>query len=177
MGSQGRLTVAGSIAQKPHQAGHSWQFLQYLLGFRRLGWDVLFVDRLEGDPDSVGLRYLEGLMKDFGMADAWSVVLDDGTQAGVSRGRVLEHVRESDLLLNVMGFLTDEEILGAAQRRVFLDTDPGFGQMWRALGLADVFAGHEHHITIGERIGREGCTVPTCGLDWITTPQPVVLDA
>src|SRR4051794_27800312 len=106
MGSQGRLTVAGSIAQKPHQAGHSWQFLQYLLGFRRLGWDVLFLDRLEGDPDSVGLRYLEGLMKDFGMADAWSAVLDDGTHAGVSRQRALQHVRESDLLLNVMGFLT-----------------------------------------------------------------------
>src|SRR4051812_41568727 len=177
MSLQGRLTVAGSIAQKPHQAGHSWQFLQYLLGFRRLGWDVLFVDRLEGDSDSVGLRYLEGLMREFSMGDAWSVALDDGTHAGVSRGRVLEHVRESELLLNVMGFLTDEEILGAARRRVFLDTDPGFGQMWRALGLADVFAGHEHHVTIGERIGREGCTVPTCGLDWITTPQPVVLDA
>ncbi|HWI06323.1 MAG TPA: hypothetical protein VNT54_02260, partial [Solirubrobacteraceae bacterium] len=47
MTAPGRITVAGSIAQKPHQAGHSWQFLQYLLGFRRLGWDVLFVDRLE----------------------------------------------------------------------------------------------------------------------------------
>src|SRR3954466_15114996 len=176
MSSQGRLTVAGSIAQKPHQAGHSWQFLQYLLGFRRLGWDVLFVDRREGDSESGGLRCLEGLMRDFGMGDAWSVALDDGTHAGVSRGRVLEHVRESELLLNVMGFLTDEEILGAARRRVFLDTDPGFGQMWRALGLADVFAGHEHHVTIGERIGAPDCAVPACALRWITTPQPVVLE-
>ena len=24
------------MAQKPHQAGHAWQFLQYLLGFRAL---------------------------------------------------------------------------------------------------------------------------------------------
>ena len=30
-------------------------------------------------------------------------------------------------------------------------------------------------MTIGERIGAADCTVPTCGLDWITTPQPVVL--
>src|SRR3954471_1918244 len=103
MSSQGRLTVAGSIAQKPHQAGHSWQFLQYLLGFRRLGWDVLFVDSLEGDPACAGVRYLADLMSQFGLADAWSVVLHDGDHAGLSRARVLEHVRGSELLLNVMG--------------------------------------------------------------------------
>ena len=188
MTTPGRITVAGSIAQKPHQAGHSWQFLQYLLGLRRLGWDVLFVDRLEdalcrdeqgracAPQASVNLRYLDALMREFGLDGAWSVVLDGRAHAGVSRARVLEHVRGSDLLLNVMGFLADEELLGAARRRVFLDTDPGFGQMWRALGLADVFAGHDAHVTIGERIGRDDCAIPTCGLDWITTPQPVLLD-
>ena len=49
--------------------------------------------------------------------------------------------------------------------------------MWRALGLADIFAGHDAHVTIAERIGQPDCTIPTCGLSWITTPQPVVLDA
>jgi hypothetical protein len=188
MSAPGRITIAGSIAQKPHQAGHSWQFLQYLLGFRRLGWDVLFVDRLEDalcrdeqgracPPEaSVNLRYLDALMREFELDGAWSVVLDGGRHAGMERERVLEHVRDSELLLNVMGFLGDEELLGAARRRVFLDTDPGFGQMWCALGLADVFAGHDAHVTIGERIGRAGCTIPTCGLDWITTPQPVLLE-
>src|SRR5205814_1164800 len=24
-------------------------------------------------------------------------------------------------------------------------------------------------------IGKPGCTIPTCGRDWITTPQPIVL--
>ncbi len=176
MKPEGRLTIAGSIAQKPHQAGHSWQFLQYLLGFRRLGWEVLFVDRLERE-DPARLRYLADLMRRFGLENAWSVALDDGSHAGVGRELVLDHVRDSEFLLNVMGFLTDEEILGAARRRVFLDTDPGFGQMWRALGLADVFADHEQHVTIGERIGHDDCAIPTCGLRWITTPQPVVLEA
>ncbi|MPZ22506.1 MAG: hypothetical protein GEU28_02975 [Dehalococcoidia bacterium] len=39
--------IAGSLAHKPRQGGHTWQFLQYLLGFKRLGWDVLFVDYLQ----------------------------------------------------------------------------------------------------------------------------------
>ena len=41
------IAIAGSLAQKPGRGGHTWVFLQYLLGFRKLGWDVLFLDRLE----------------------------------------------------------------------------------------------------------------------------------
>ena len=37
------IALSGSLAQRPGAAGHTWVFLQYLLGFRRLGWDVLFV--------------------------------------------------------------------------------------------------------------------------------------
>jgi hypothetical protein len=59
---------------------------------------------------------------------------------------------------------------------VFLDIDPGFGQMWHELGLVDIFQGHDDFVTIGENIGRPGCSIPTCGLAWITTRQPVVLE-
>ena len=40
------VVVAGSVAQRPGRGGHAWVLLQYLLGFRRLGYDVLFLDRL-----------------------------------------------------------------------------------------------------------------------------------
>jgi hypothetical protein len=172
-----RIVICGAVAQKPRQAGHTWQYLQYLLGFRELGWDVLFVDRLRGtvEPSDQRVEYMRAVMRGFGLADAWTIGLDGGNHIGRPRTRVLEWAREADLLLNVMGFCDDEEILSAARRRVFLDTDPGFGQMWHELGLADVFAGHDLHVTIGERIGEQDCAIPTCGIDWITTPQPVVL--
>jgi hypothetical protein len=173
----GRIVICGAVAQKPQQAGHTWQFLQYLLGFRELGWDVLFVDRLRGavERDDTRVAYIRRVMQDIGLGDAWSVGLDDGSRIGRTRADVLDWARSGDLLLNVMGFCADEEIMAAARRRVFLDTDPGFAQMWCELGLADVFAGHDAYVTIGERIGEHDCTIPTCGLDWITTPQPVVL--
>lgn len=176
---RGRIAIAGAIAQKPGSAGHAWQFLQYLLGFRRLGYEVLFLDRLDGaDParEAAGVAWLSGVLGDVGLGDAWSLDLGGGRCAGVDRRAAVEFVADADLLLNVMGYLTDEGLLAAARRRVFLDTDPGFGQMWRALGLADVFAGHDVHVTIGEHIGSAGCTVPDNGLNWITTPQPVILD-
>ena len=174
--SSGRIAIAGAVAQKPGCAGHVWQFLQYLLGYRRLGYDVLFLDTLGEGAPAQGPGWLAAVMEEFDLGGCWSLALPGGERAGHDRAAVLDFVRSADVLINVMGFEGDEEILGAARRRVFLDTDPGFGQMWRALDLADIFAGHDAHVTIGERIGRQDCTVPACGLRWVTTPQPVVLD-
>lgn len=181
MSSRGRIAVAGSVAQKARNAGHTWQFLQYLLGFKRLGYEVLLLDSLEHADDAATegerVAYVEEVMREHGLDDAWTIALPGERHAGMPRAEALRFVRDADLLLNVMGFCSDEELLGAAKLRVFLDTDPGFPQMWSDLGLADVFDGHDAHITIGERIGQPDCEIPTCGLDWITTPQPVVLDA
>jgi hypothetical protein len=152
-------------------------FLQYLLGLRRLGWDVLFVDESLTDiaPDDPGLRFLSEVMYAFGLQDNWTVLTPSGSH-GLSRDAVRDQLGESAFLLNVMGYLQDKEMLASTPRIVFLDIDPGFPQKWKALDLADVFVGHDDFVTIGERIGQDDCTIPTCGLDWITTKQPVVLD-
>jgi hypothetical protein len=76
----------------------------------------------------------------------------------------------------VMGYLDDQDLLAASPLRVFLDIDPGFGQMWRELSLADLFAGHDRFVSVGLNVGGEGCGVPDCGLRWIGTPPPVALD-
>ena len=88
---------------------------------------------------------------------------------------MIERTRRSALLINVMGYLDDEEILGAAPVRAFLDIDPGFGQIWKALGLHDLFRGHDRFLTVGGRIGSADCEVPTVGLDWIAIKPPVEL--
>ena len=52
------IVIAGSLAQKPGRGGHTWVFLQYVLGFAKLGWDVTFLDRLEPEmcTDETGAR-------------------------------------------------------------------------------------------------------------------------
>jgi hypothetical protein len=176
------IVVAGSLAQRPGNGGHTWVLLQYVLGFRRLGYDVLFLDRLDasmanGADASPNVGYLEDVMRRFGLEHAWSLFCDGGrTVLGRDRHDVLQCVAESDLLLNVMGFFDDAEVLAKAPVKAFLDIDPGFGQMWRELQLHDLFVGHDAYVTIGERIGNSDCDIPTCGIDWITTKQPVVLE-
>jgi hypothetical protein len=167
----------------------TWVFLQYLLGFRRLGWDVLFIDWVDRDwcvdsegnrvpfESSVSAEYIEAVMRDFGLEDNYCLLeKPTGRTVGVSRADALDAVRSSAAFVNVMGYVDDEEILGAAPNRVFLDIDPGFPQMWRELGQHDAFAGYDRLVTIGENIGSPRSRVPTCGLDWTTTPQPVVLE-
>src|SRR6516165_740934 len=117
MGVRGTLTVAGSLAQKPDHGGHTWVFLQYLLGLRRLGWDVLFLDQLpaDGGVDNGGvaipteccrkLEHVREVMERVGLGDSHAVVLgDSGICVGASRTEVLARVRRSTILLNVMGF-------------------------------------------------------------------------
>ena len=174
------IIVSGSLAQRPCHGGHAWVFLQYLLGFKRLGWDVLLLDRLDETmcdqtEQLHRVRHLAQVMEEHGLGDDWSV--DAGkSMHGLSRTAVLEKARQSPLLINVMGFLRDPEILALPRRRAFLDIDPGFGQMWKELHLADIFEGHDIFVTIGENIGLPDCSIPTCGLDWICTPQPIVLE-
>jgi hypothetical protein len=165
-----------------------WVFLQYLLGFRKLGFDVLYVDALEPDQcvdfqrrpcgieESWNVRYFGDVMNKYGLADCWTLLAGKHRTLGASREKVADFVREAECVIHVMGFLRHDELLGQARQHVFLDIDPGFGQMWRTLGLADIFDGHDHYLTVGLNVGETAFLGPTCGLTWIPTPPPVVLD-
>jgi hypothetical protein len=85
--------------------------------------------------------------------------------------------RRADVLVNISGLLADEALTGNIPLRAYLDLDPAFTQLWQASEGIDMrFAGHNRFVTVGQAIGQPGCDVPTCGLEWITTLQPVVLD-
>jgi hypothetical protein len=183
------VVVSGALAQTAGLGGLTWVFLQYILGFRRLGYDVLVLDRLDdamcvdasGSPcaveQSANLAYFTDVMQRFDLAGRFSLFVDGGRRTvGLSRAEVVRRTESCALFVNVSGYFDDEEVRDAARPRLaYLDIDPGFAQMWHDLGLAEPFRGHDLFVTIGENVGADDCEIPTCGLDWITTPQPVVL--
>jgi hypothetical protein len=174
------VVIGAALAHRVGYGGHAWALLQYVLGFRELGFEVTVVDRLEpemlgGITEHTALGYVHDLFADD--AVAYGVLGKDGSSlGGLSRTEALARARDARFFLNVMGFVRDPEVLAAARRRVFLDIDPGFGQVWSELELADIFAGHDDFVTVGRNVGGEGCRVPTCGVTWLTIPHPVVLD-
>jgi hypothetical protein len=182
----GSVAVAGSVAQRPGRGGHAWVFLNYLLGLRKLGHDVIFIDRLtsemvgfeDGDVcRSPQARWLDQVMTTNGFGNRYFLLKEGfGNDGGSQHGLLLDRLRRTDLLINVNGFLRDTELLAAPEVTAFVDIDPAIQQMWEALGLTEIFARHDLYFTVGENIGQPSCTVPTCGLDWIPTRPPVVIE-
>jgi hypothetical protein len=180
-----RVLVGGRVASTPHQGGAAWAVLQYVLGLERLGHRAVLVDEVApGDITPAGAPlershnalYFEQIVREFGLADRAALLLA-GTRetVGLPFDGVVEAARSADLLVNESGVLTSEDVLGPIPVRVYLDVDPGFTQMWAEDGIDMHFGAHDRFVTVGARIGRPDCDVPTRGLRWIPTLPPVVL--
>jgi hypothetical protein len=181
------ILLSGRIAAVPHQGGATWAVLQYLLGFKRLGHAVYFVEPVGGAAlrpadapltRSANAAYFGRVMTKFGLKGTSALLLAGAQQTvGLPYDRLHEIARRADMLVNISGLLADEALTDNIPLRAYLDLDPAFTQLWQAVQGIDMrFADHSHFVTVGQAIGQPGCDVPTCGLEWITTPQPVVLE-
>lgn len=181
-----RILVSGMIAGVPHQGGATWAVLQYLLGLRRLGHDVCFVEPLEAAAlrpagaklaDSVNAAYFRRVVGQFGFEESAALLLKDSWETvGLSYGELQRMAASADVLFNLSGMLADEVLLDRIPRRVYLDLDPAFNQLWHTQGVDVHFEGHTHFVTLACALGQPHCSVPACGKKWLTTFQPVVLE-
>jgi len=187
-----RIVVTGLIAQHP-LGGVTWDYLQYVLGLRRLGHDVVYIEDsgawpyvLDGGASgeeftvtdcSANVTYLAGVMARFGLEDRWAYRCPiNGTWAGLSDAVRRDIVRSADLLLNVSSTVLHPEEYRAIPRLAFIDSDPVFTQTKLARGQQDfraVVDAHDVHFSFGERLTDR---VPATGHDWLPTRQPIVLD-
>lgn len=178
MTSRLRIVVAGMLAGVPRQGGATWAVLQYVLGLRRLGHDVVVIEEVGGERFAAAAPRFAALVDEFALGPH-AALLDrtSGATAGTPRPDLLRAVTGADLLLNISGTLTDEHLLSRVGRRAFVDLDPAFTQLWDVAEGVDMgLHRHDRFVTIGRAIGTTACTVPTCGRTWLTTPQPIVLE-
>ena len=169
------IAIAGMVAGQPRQGGAAWAVLQYVLGLRSLGHEVTLVEPVGGLLPGAEPFFHE-VREAFDLGGSAALVVEDGRTLGMPRAALVERLGRADVLLNISGMLRDPELVDAIPRRVFLDLDPGFNQVWHLQGGDMGLDRHTHFATIAMRLGRPGCTVSDCGRDWITTLQPVCLD-
>jgi hypothetical protein len=171
------ILVSGMLAGTPGQGGATWALLQYVLGLTRLGHDVYLVEPVATAPDRRVAGYFRRVVAQFGLEGRAALLVSGGQRTlGLAYARLREVAARADVLVNVSGMLADEALLAPIPRRLYLDLDPAFVQLWHSQGIDMRFGGHSHFVTVGRAIGRPECPVPTCGVEWITTPQPVVLE-
>ena len=187
------ILLSGMIAGDPYQGGATWAVLQYWLGLRRLGHDVYFVEPIAESalqppkyqiPNSktkiiersLNAEYFKQVAAQFGL-EGYGTLLMGTETVGLAYDELRQLARNADVLINISGMLTDPALVEPISRRVYLDLDPAFNQLWHAVQGIDMrFAGHTHFVTIGLAIGTPECSVPTCGYEWIKTLQPIVLE-
>jgi hypothetical protein len=180
-----KIIVGGMIGADPHQGGATWAVLQYVLGFAALGHEVHLLELVSDKnlrPAGAALsattnaRYFREVAARYGLERS-ATMLHTGTHesVGLSYAQLVELGQSTDLLINISGMLNDEAIIESIPVRAYLDLDPAFVQLWHTQGIDMRFDGHTHFVTIAQAIGSKDCLVPSCGVQWITTFQPIVL--
>jgi hypothetical protein len=183
--------VAGYLVGNP-VGGHVMSILHWLSGLRKSGYDVIFVEhhgwpnacwnpltKVLSDDPSYGLSELRRHAERLGLR-GWCFVDAQGAYHGMTRQDVAAACKASDVLVGLWTVTWLDEF-AACQRRIFIDTDPGFTQfsMTPDVHATPDFASpvdfHEHY-TYGTRIGQPDCPIPTHGIEWKPLRPPVELD-
>jgi hypothetical protein len=181
-----KIVIAGYIVGYP-VGGMTWHHLHYLLGLRALGHDLTYLedgaflppfDPTTGDCGQAeyGIDHLRRTFAAHGLAIPWHYRFGD-VIAGISVDQLQEKLKKADLLICVSG-VTPLDWYHRPKRTLVIDTDPVFTQL-RMQGDAEFLAYYRsftHVATFGRLIGTPLSPLPTFGIDWIGTNQPVCLD-
>ena len=189
--THGPLVVLGIMGRAPF-AGVAWQTLHYLEGFRRLGYDVYYVEDTDAwpyDPEQNAItadcgytvRYLAELMGWCGLPDRWAYRAPAAGERflGLSEQAIANLFRRAVGLVNLTGATVLHDAQLRVPVRIYLETDPVQPQVLVAGGDAFTIArldAHTHHFTYGENLGAADCGVPVGRVAYRPTRQPIILD-
>jgi hypothetical protein len=189
--SRGKIIVFGILFWYP-LAGVTYQFLHYLIGLKRLGYDPYYIEdsgrwvydpRINDlSPDASGnLNSVVPILEVNGFAGKWAFrgKYPDGQCYGMTESQILQLYKEADAFLNVTGAQEIREEHLACPRRIYVESDPFASQVKAADGdqsMIETLQAHDTLFTFGENIGQSDCGIPAEPFQWLPTRQPVVMD-
>ena len=165
------VIVFGILFRYP-LAGVTYQFLHYLIGLRRLGYDPYYIEdsgrgvydprTQRRSPDASGnVAAVAPVLEAHGFGDRWAFRGDypGGRCYGMDEEQILRLYRDADALLNVTGAqeIRDEHL--ACRRRIYVESDPfprRSGGPGRRRGTIAALAAHDTHFSFGENLGSGG---------------------
>lgn len=192
-----RIVVTGLMGCYPF-GGVFWDYVQYLLGFHRLGHDVLYVEDTGQwcyDPTSQTLvesaktnakRLADNLnLLDPALSERWFLRDAAGQTFGKPWPEVAAFCKSADLFLHISAACDLKDEYLSAKVVAFLDSDPMYTQVGMLGGKGDTInpdsvawwkQRHNAFLSFGLSLGSPNCLVPDVGIDWKPTRQPIVTD-
>jgi hypothetical protein len=187
-----RAVVLGAMTKMP-VGGIVFITIQYLIGLKRLGFDVYYVEahartpsmfmNADGDASLLAASYIRDVMCRFDLgADHWAfhALHDDCRCLGLSETELKHLYRDAAFILNLHGATVPRPEHVEAGRLVYVGTDPVAHEVEVYNGnqdTIDYLAPHCAFFTWGENYGNADCGVPPCPpFAFVPTRQPIVLD-
>jgi hypothetical protein len=179
--------VFGSYLVRYPLGGMMSHVLQYLVGFQRLGHEVVFVEKagyarscfdpvrhVMSDDCTHGTRVVNALLARFGLEARWCFVDAAGQYHGLRREAVNRAFRDADVFVDMGShgaWLDEAQTCGL---RVLIDGEPGFNQIRMERGQLDPERGYDYYFTNGRNVGTVASAAPSAGRVWRPLFHPVV---
>ena len=188
-----RVIVLGAMSKMP-VAGIVFITVQYLIGLKRLGYDVYYVEAHARTPSMLmkdahddasrqAAAFIAGMMRAFDLGEdhwAFHALHDDGQCHGLSREALYRLYDEAAVIFNLHGGTIPRPEHFRTGRLVYVGTDPVEHEVDVYNGVQETIAYLEPHcafFTWGENHGSADCGVPTSDrFAFIPTRQPIVMD-
>jgi len=196
MKSKGTVIVGGFIGILP-AGGVTWDYIQYVLGFKKMGFEVIYLEDTRLYPiyqeanqrwndSSPVIANLMRIMEGFGLGNNW-IYRDEvtGKSYGMDMMLFSAACKRADFFVNVSCSTVMRDEYANIPCRILIDSDPMFTQIQMVSEqsftstegkLMSLVHAHNHHFTFGENIADEKCKIPKTGINFIPTRQPIVLD-
>ena len=190
-----RIIVSGLVGLHPI-GGVAWDYLQYVIGFHRMGHDVYYyedtwswpfnpMENRQVESGDYSAQFIDSFFKTYepDLCNQWQYVHLHSDTYGLNKEDMDKIVRSTDLFINVSGANIIPENLKGSCRTVFIDTDPGYNQIVMREHPAwsenverwhNLVSAHDLHFTYAENINHPSCGIPDVGIDWIVTRMPIV---
>jgi hypothetical protein len=172
---QKKIVLLGMMSKIP-VAGAVWGTMQYLEGFRRLGYDVYYVeahartpsmlmDRKDDDGSAMAAAFLERVLRRFDLGGNWAfhALHDDGRCYGMTESQLRRLYDSAALIINYHGGTVPLPEHSATGRLIYLETDPVELEIKLFHNDAKAIAFLEPHVaffTWGLNYGNADCQVP-----------------
>jgi hypothetical protein len=167
------------------RGGQTMFLLQYLRGLERLGHRVLFVEFRQKEPTETReavLRYFSDVIGTWWHPEWAALIIESPLKSlyGLDPGQVARIADQADGLITLSAHYRAEPfpLIRHVRPRILVESDPGYTQLWAVEedSPAKVFGEHDLYFTVGRNIGTPRCSLPTSGIHWRHTWNPVVLD-
>ena len=174
------VCLAANTIDYPEGGGHMWVYLNWALGLRALGCQVIWLEGVWPGAGAHDVRAkvagLKNRLEPYGLKEqvalfSWT---DEPVPSEAAKGCLGVEAAAADLLLNA-AYDIPSGVVKRARRSALLDIDPGLTQLWMSTGQMRV-PPHDLYFTIGETVGQPGARFPDLGLTWQYTPPCVALD-